>query len=113
MEQGLVHHDYPVDCPGSLAARPEPGDTAQANGEPERARILPHRPGAEDHPARKPGSLCIIIVNFRTADLVTGCLQSLAAEVERQPSWRVVVVENGSADGSAAAIHGAMARSGG
>ncbi len=44
--------------------------------------------------------LLVIIVNFRTPDLVIQCLESLVAEIPTVPGTRVVVVENGSGDGS-------------
>src|SRR5262245_21951274 len=53
--------------------------------------------------------LRVVIVNYRTADLLVDCLRSLEAEVLAEPDCRVVVVDNGSADGSTeklqAAIH--------
>jgi N-acetylglucosaminyl-diphospho-decaprenol L-rhamnosyltransferase len=46
-------------------------------------------------------NLLVVIVNYRTPDLVTDCLQSLEAEVGSLPGIRVVVVDNASGDGSA------------
>lgn len=62
-------------------------------------------------------TLLIVIVNYRTADLVIDCLRSLAPEVtgpSPSPSAmaRVVVVDNASGDGSAEVIAGAMADNG-
>jgi GT2 family glycosyltransferase len=58
-------------------------------------------------------SVWIIIVNYRTPELVIDCLRSLAEEMrlasEDHPcNWRVVVVENASGDGSAEKIGQAM-----
>jgi GT2 family glycosyltransferase len=46
--------------------------------------------------------LAIIVLNYRTPQLTIGCLESLAGEV--QPGTPVVVVDNGSCDGSAERI---------
>src|SRR6516164_2302852 len=43
----------------------------------------------------------VVIVNYRTADLVVDCLASLEPEVAALPGMRAVVVDNASADGSA------------
>jgi len=43
----------------------------------------------------------IVIVNFRTCDLVSDCLHSLVSEVAALGGGRVVVVDNASGDGSA------------
>ena len=45
--------------------------------------------------------LGVVIVNFRTAEMTIGCLRSLAGEVSGATGVRVVVVDNGSEDGSA------------
>jgi GT2 family glycosyltransferase len=42
-----------------------------------------------------------IIVNWNTADLLAGCLESLRAHVADTDSMEVIVVDNGSTDGSA------------
>jgi len=60
--------------------------------------------------AREPGNvamplqLAVIIVNYRTAALTIGCLESLARELSSFPNSRVFVVDNGSGDGSAQQI---------
>lgn len=54
----------------------------------------------------------IVIVNYRTADLVIDCLRSLAQEVQSLPGCKVVVVENCSGDDSAARIGQAIATEG-
>ncbi|MEO1583874.1 MAG: glycosyltransferase family 2 protein [Planctomycetota bacterium] len=56
--------------------------------------------------------MSIIIVNYRTAGLVVDCLRSLAAELASGDSFRVVVVDNASGDGSLAALQGAVAEHG-
>jgi N-acetylglucosaminyl-diphospho-decaprenol L-rhamnosyltransferase len=53
-------------------------------------------------------SVRIVIVNYRTPDLVIDCLRSLAEEVRAESDWRAVVVENASGDGSAAKIGAAI-----
>jgi len=45
--------------------------------------------------------LLVIILNYKVADLTTGCLRSLAPEMTAIAGSRVVVVENGSGDNSA------------
>jgi N-acetylglucosaminyl-diphospho-decaprenol L-rhamnosyltransferase len=45
--------------------------------------------------------MLIVIVNYRTASLVADCLRSLEPEIANLPGTRVVVVDGGSADGSA------------
>ncbi len=45
--------------------------------------------------------LAIVIVNYRTAAMTLDCIRSLAPQVEELGDVRVVVVDNGSADGSA------------
>jgi GT2 family glycosyltransferase len=54
--------------------------------------------------------LVIIIVNFRTAGLTIDCLRSLEPEVAANPGTKVIVVDNGSGDDSAAQIVGAIER---
>lgn len=49
-------------------------------------------------------STLIVIVNYRTGDLVIECLKSLEPEVTSHPSAQVVVVDNCSGDGSAQRI---------
>ena len=46
--------------------------------------------------------LSIIIVNYRTAELVIACLRSLADDVAALGDCRVVVVDGGSGDDSVA-----------
>ena len=52
--------------------------------------------------------LSIIIVNYRTPDLVIACLRSLVDEVQAVGPCRVLVVENGSGDDSAVRIASAI-----
>jgi GT2 family glycosyltransferase len=54
----------------------------------------------------------IIIVNYRTAELVADCLRALALEVAALPGCRVVVVDGGSGDGSAEQLADAIRREG-
>lgn len=56
--------------------------------------------------------LAIVIVNYRTPELVVDCLRSLEPEVAGIPGTRVVVVDNRSEDGSAERIGGAIASAG-
>jgi len=56
--------------------------------------------------------LAVVIVNYRTADLVVDCLRSLEAEVAAIEGTRVVVVDNRSGDGSLERIGGAVAAEG-
>jgi len=53
-------------------------------------------------------SVRIVIVNYRTPDLVIDCLRSLAGEIAGEGDWRAVVVDNASGDGSAEKIGGAI-----
>lgn len=53
--------------------------------------------------------LLVIIVNYRTPELVLGCLRSLHTEVVHHPAMRVVVVDNDSRDGSADLIERGIA----
>ncbi|MFA9479095.1 glycosyltransferase family 2 protein [Phycisphaerales bacterium AB-hyl4] len=53
--------------------------------------------------------LLIVIVNYRTPAMTIDCLHALLPELQSMPeNARVVVVDNGSADGSADAIHRAI-----
>lgn len=47
-------------------------------------------------------SLAVIIVNFRTPSMTLDCLRSLAPQVASIAGARVILVDNGSGDGSAA-----------
>lgn len=49
-------------------------------------------------------SLAVVIVNYRTADLTCGCLDSLQPEIADLPGGEVCVVDNDSGDGSADAL---------
>lgn len=58
-----------------------------------------------------PGSILIVIVNYRTAGMTIDCLRSLEPEVRSCPlPTRVALVENGSGDDSAARLREAIAR---
>jgi hypothetical protein len=56
--------------------------------------------------------LLVVIVNYRTAELVVDCLRSLTDEVAALPGTRVVVADNGSGDGSAERISEAIVEQG-
>jgi N-acetylglucosaminyl-diphospho-decaprenol L-rhamnosyltransferase len=60
----------------------------------------------------QPVDIFTVIVNYRTPQLVIDCLESLAGEAAALTGLRVVVVENGSGDDSAARITDAIARRG-
>ncbi len=50
----------------------------------------------------------IVIVNYRTAELVVDCLRSLAVELDAGDDFGVVVVDNDSGDGSLERLRGAL-----
>lgn len=54
----------------------------------------------------------IIIVNYRTADLVVDCLRSLSSQINELSGGRVLVIDNASGDGSVANMAGAIVREG-
>jgi N-acetylglucosaminyl-diphospho-decaprenol L-rhamnosyltransferase len=56
--------------------------------------------------------LLVIILNYKTATLTIDCLQSLAPQIAFRPDAAAVVLENGSADGSAAQLQDAIAARG-
>lgn len=56
--------------------------------------------------------LLVVVVNFRVPSLVIDCLRSIAPELPSVPTMRVVVVENGSGDDSAARIGSTIASEG-
>jgi N-acetylglucosaminyl-diphospho-decaprenol L-rhamnosyltransferase len=49
-------------------------------------------------------SMWIVIVNYRTADLVVNCLNSLASQINELSGGRVLVIDNASGDGSVARL---------
>jgi hypothetical protein len=53
--------------------------------------------------------LLIVILNYRTARLTIDCLHSLADKLDEVPQTRVLVVDNGSGDGSVDSINSAVA----
>jgi len=53
-------------------------------------------------------SLLVIIVNYRTPDLTTACLDSLAQVRDEIPGTKTIIIDNDSADGSADAIETAI-----
>lgn len=46
------------------------------------------------------GSVWIVIVNYRTADLAVDCLRSIAGQIAGLPNFHTVVVDNASGNGS-------------
>ena len=54
----------------------------------------------------------IIIVNYRTADLVVECLRSLYPQINELSGGRVLVIDNASGDGSVASLNHAVQREG-
>jgi N-acetylglucosaminyl-diphospho-decaprenol L-rhamnosyltransferase len=71
----------------------DPGDSSTASLDGRNARMDGRNRGAVDVSA--------IIVNWNTCDLLDLCLESLHAYAPRRRSLEIVVVDNGSADGSA------------
>ena len=55
-------------------------------------------------------SVAVVIVNFRTPELTRACLASLKGEKALLPKLKVIVVDGGSADGSAAALAATIAK---
>ena len=45
-------------------------------------------------------SVCIVIVNYRTAHLCIDCLRSLEAQLPAVPRLHAILVDNASGDGS-------------
>lgn len=60
--------------------------------------------------ASSAASVLIVIVNYRTAQLVVECLRSLSPEIAAYPGVRVAVVDNASGDDSLRIIGEAIAR---
>lgn len=60
--------------------------------------------------ASSAASVLIVIVNYRTAQLVVECLRSLSPEIAAHPGVRVAVVDNASGDDSLRIIGEAIAR---
>lgn len=54
----------------------------------------------------------MVIVNYRTADLVIDCLRSVAGQIAEFPRFRILVVDNASADGSVERLKGFVAQQG-
>ena len=52
--------------------------------------------------------LCVVILNYRRADLTLQCLRSLEPELAGNPDWCAVVVDNGSDDQSTEQIDTAL-----
>ena len=58
----------------------------------------------------KQSSIWIVIVNYRTADLVVSCLRALSVQLSNFEKIRVVVVDNNSGDGSVPKLAAAIDR---
>lgn len=56
--------------------------------------------------------LVVVVLHYRTPDMLFDCLASLESEVSGRPDWEVVVVDNASGDGSAERIEGAIVERG-
>ena len=56
-------------------------------------------------------NVAVVTVNYRTPELTKRCIAALAEERRRLPAMRVVVVDGGSADGSAEMLAQALAHS--
>jgi GT2 family glycosyltransferase len=52
----------------------------------------------------QPGLVSILIVNWNTREAILRCLDALPASVDNELTYEVIVVENGSVDGSAEAL---------
>lgn len=57
---------------------------------------------------RLSGYVCIVIVNYRTAGLAIDCIESISKQRMDPSACRVVVVDNGSGDGSVAQLERAV-----
>ena len=69
-------------------------------------------PTASSAPEPRPrAKLCVVILNYRTPDLVEGALRSLDGQIS-PPESLVVVVDNDSGDGSDHAIEATIERAG-
>ena len=60
-------------------------------------------------PSTTVSRVTVVIVNYRTPDLSLACLAALAGEREAVPGLRVILVDGGSGDGSAARLAAAVA----
>ncbi len=58
------------------------------------------------------GSVCIVIVNYRTATVAIDCIASIASQIADIPACRVVLVDNASADGSLERLSSVVAERG-
>lgn len=61
---------------------------------------LPCNPSGPTEPIVREEKVHVVIVNYRTPDMVLQCLHSLAMEREQVPGLKVSVVDNDSGDGS-------------
>jgi len=56
--------------------------------------------------------VAVVIVNFRSTDVLMGCLESLERQRSSGPAFRVLICENGSGDGSDARLISEIPRRG-
>src|ERR1700754_3842568 len=56
-----------------------------------------------------PAPILVLIVNYRTPALTAQAIQAIATEVKARGDAHILVVDNGSDDGSAVAIEAAIA----
>jgi GT2 family glycosyltransferase len=63
---------------------------------------------SESAPNRAGRTIAVIIVNYRTADLAIDCVRTLDEERADFPDLRVVLIDGGSADGSAEQLDAAF-----
>ena len=52
----------------------------------------------------RPADVAVVVVNYRTPGLAMKCLAALAAERDNSTNLKVVMVDGGSGDGSAAEL---------
>ena len=57
-------------------------------------------------------NVLVVLINYKTPDLTLRALRAALAAIERLPGSRVALVDNGSGDGSAAALEAALDREG-
>lgn len=58
------------------------------------------------------GRVWIVIINYRTANLVVDCFHSIAGQISELPEFHTVVVDNASGDGSVEKLMGVIDREG-
>jgi GT2 family glycosyltransferase len=63
-----------------------------------------HRSRLSPEPVIQPQLVSILIVNWNTREAILRCLDALPASIDAQLKYEVIVVDNGSVDGSAEAL---------